>query len=259
MVTTPTSLMECIEAMGGAQSREWRVAVCNRTEPEPVQQLLENLFGDLTLEVVEADVPAGGDDVVILVRGDEVVASSPLDALLETILLVNADLYTTGTRSLDAISVPDVIERLADTPFVVSGYPARERAKIVLVAMSRHIERRAWVAGSGTVRVMFQRFSRLDDELGTRRVYERLSATDLDIHLYGVPDAAIPDSVQATLHGGSTRAHRSAWAVVFDAPESRDSAALVAKERGDNEFRGSWTFDAATVDSIDRFCSQSIA
>jgi hypothetical protein len=42
-----------------------------------------------------------------------VVATSPLAALQDAILMVNSDLFTTGTRSLERTDVPDVLDGLA--------------------------------------------------------------------------------------------------------------------------------------------------
>lgn len=59
--------------------------------------------------------------------------------------------------------------------------------KLVLVVLSRYIEKQAFNAGDGTLQTTFQRLARLDDEHGTKRVYDRLSKTDLDVHVYGSP------------------------------------------------------------------------
>jgi DICT domain-containing protein len=57
-----------------------------------------------------------------------------------------------------------------------------------LIVISRYIERHAWQAGEGTLRTSFQRLSRIDDERGTREMYETLAGTDVRTHVYGIPD-----------------------------------------------------------------------
>jgi DICT domain-containing protein len=57
-----------------------------------------------------------------------------------------------------------------------------------LIVISRYIERHAWQAGEGTLRTSFQRLSRIDDERGTREMYETLAGTDIRTHVYGIPD-----------------------------------------------------------------------
>ncbi len=73
------------------------------------------------------------------------------------------------------------------------------------------------MAEGGTIRSSFQRLSRIDDELGTRRVYERLGGTGVDAHPYGVPDAP-PTGLDATIHGGRSVDFTDSWFVVFEPP-----------------------------------------
>ena len=95
MGTVPNSLAAFIER---GEMRDLSLAVVNRTRPEPIQRLLEETVGGRTVDVSELDVPDASENLVVLLDGDEVVATSPLGALEEELLLVNSDLYITGGK-----------------------------------------------------------------------------------------------------------------------------------------------------------------
>jgi hypothetical protein len=81
--------------------------------------------------------------------------------------------------------------------------------------MSRYIERQALESGAGRLDVAFQQLSRMRGEYGTKRTYERLLRTELDVHVYGVPDTD-----------------------------------LVAVENDRNTWRATWTYDRGRVGAI---------
>jgi len=216
---------------------ERSIVVVNRTDPDPVHDMLADTFGENAVRIVDhrpvgdggpGTAPAddwvsarppdgpGADDVeytidvaalhrndsvpfdgtqpsdienlVLLIEDGKVVAGSTLEELTEAVLFVNSDLYITGTRGLDELELPGVITGLDDTLFTLRGYPDSNRQKLLLITISRFIERVAWTAEAGTIRSSFQRLSRINDELGTRRVYERVADAGVDAHLYGVPE-----------------------------------------------------------------------
>ncbi|MFB6182927.1 MAG: DICT sensory domain-containing protein [Haloarculaceae archaeon] len=237
---------------------EYALAVVNRTEPRPLQTLLETLFADQPVTVDERRLPDAERDTVVLLEDGDVVATSPLAALERTILMVNSDLYVTGTRTLD-VDVPAVLEHLQDVPFELRGYPASNKEKLLLIAVSRHVERRAYETGAGTLRASFQRLSRIDDERGTRAVYERLAETDVDTHVYGVPDRTPPASLDVTVHGGHTENFRRAWFVVYTPPRADDdAAALVAYERDAGKWSGFWTYGRDRVAAVDEYVDRTM-
>lgn len=225
------------------------------------------------------DVPFDGDDpedlenLALLVEGDEVVAGSTLDELGNAVLFVNSDLYITGSRTLDDVDLPSVIGGLADTTFSLRGYPESNRQKLLLITISRFIERAAWTAGDGTLRSSFQRLSRLDDEVGTRRVYERVSSVGVDTHLYGIPDE-LPRDLDAVIHGGDTRDFTDSWFVVYRPPEGPRSVdvdpggdlkrgieggvGLLAVETEPRVWRGVWTFDPDQVMAMNRYIERNL-
>ena len=224
-------------------------------------------------------VPFDGDDprelenLALLVESDEVIAGSTLGELGDAVLFVNSDLYITGSRTLGDIDLPSVIGGLADTTFSLRGYPESNRQKLLLITISRFIERAAWMSSDGTLRSSFQRLSRLDDEVGTREVYERVSEAGVDTHLYGIPDD-LPRGLDAVIHAGDTTDFTDSWFVVYRPPEGPHSVdvnpgsdlkrgieggvGLLAVETEPRVWRGLWTFDADRVRSMNRYIERNL-
>ncbi|OYR58772.1 hypothetical protein [Halorubrum halodurans] len=288
------------------ESAERSIVVINRTDPDPVQDMLVDTFGDDAVRVTdrrtiersgvgpngfgdggldvgtlrghdgvpfEGDRLADAEDLVLLLDGDdEVLAGSTLEALGDAILFVNSDLYITGTRAPEALELPPVITGLDDTVFTLRGYPESNRQKLLLITISRFIERVALAAGGGTLRSSFQRLSRLEDELGTRRVYERVAAGGIDAHLYGVPDDP-PTGLEATVHGGRSSDFTDGWFVVFEppgGPAAVDAATdldrgvnggvgLLAVETEPRLWHGIWTFDPDRLGAISRYIRRNLS
>lgn len=308
------TLVDLVDRLDGV---ERSIVVVNRTEPDPIRNLLVDTFGDDTVDVVDRStidaVSGASDDVdggtpavetlvgdgsesidvddlrdsdeigfdgedpdeienlVLLLEGDEIVAASPLDALVNAILLVNSDLYVTGTRGLEDLDLPSVITGLHDTVFSLRGYPKSNRQKLLLITISRFIERVAWESGGGTLRSSFQRLSRLDDEIGTRRVYKRVVESGVDTHVYGVPDR-VPTELGAVVHAGESVDFTDTWFVVYtpsEGPRSVDVAddlrrgieggvALLAVETRPRLWRGVWTFDTDRVRAVNDYVVENL-
>lgn len=215
----------------------------------PIREALTGIFDTEQVSVTEA--PADQTAEVAAVRDGEVVATSPAESLMESLLLINSDTYITGSRALDEVVFPDVLQALHDIPFRLRGYPESNSEKLLLIVISRAIERRAIEAGAGTLRVGFQRLSRLVDESGTHRVYERLANTDLAIHAYGVGDTTLPAELDITTHTGTSRFHRTAWFVVLEPPTpDGDRVGLYALERDENDWEGVWSVRSNCIDAM---------
>lgn len=233
---------------------ETALMVLNRTGPEPLVNLLKEGFGDQNVTVADRRIPEGAEDIVLLVRDGRVEATTSMQRLQEAFLLVNADRYRTGTYGLEAADMPDVLTGLDETEFRVKGFPASNKEKLLLVVISRFIEARALAHGDGRFDVSFQRLSRLDDEYGTRTVYDWLGQSDVDTHVYGVRDQPVPDPLDVRVHAGEHEEYRRSWFVVFRPPEGADGhVALVAVEIDDNEWRAMWTYDPDRVSRIGRY------
>ena len=309
------------------------IVVVNRTEPDPVLNMLVDTFGEDTVDVIDGRVErldggaerldggaervGGGagpreftsgwsvadgngtgtldidpdalrrndavsfdgsgsdpiENVALLVEEGEVVAGSTLAELGEAVLFVNSDLYTTGSRGLSDIDLPAVITGLEDAQFTLRGYPESNRQKLLLITISRFIEHVAWSAGEGTLRSSFQRLSRLDDEAGTRAVYERVAEAGVDAHLYGVPDD-LPRDLDAVVHGGDAPDFTDSWFVVFRPPDGpkalgdgsltdvergvRGGVALLAIEREPRVWEGIWSFDPGRLSELNRYVERNL-
>lgn len=235
-----------------------RLALFNRSSPDVVRKLLDGIF-DEQVAIDELDIDTDDDDVLALLEDDEIIAKSTMDELLDSILLINSDLFKTGAREFTETELPAVLEGLDEMPFRLRGYPASNKEKLLLIIISRVIERTAYETGSGTLRASFQRLSRLEDEQGTYEVYETLSQTDVDVHVYGIGDWNPRDEMPVTVHTGRTTPYRRSWFVVFRPDdETAEHAALVAIEDEPNVWDGFWTFRPSLVTSIEAHIEANI-
>jgi len=215
------------------------VVVRDSDEPAPLVRLLEGAFAGQPVDI-ETDTTVGGGSTVLVVEEGEIIARSSLDALMDAFLLVNSDSYRTGTAGIDTQQAPDVLTALADTKFRMRGFPASNKEKLLLIVLSRYIEQTALDAG--TLRTSFQRLSRLNDERGTRKVYEWLADSSVETHIYGIPtDGTLPD---LSVHGGRRRSTAIRGS-------SSTPAALLCLQTDENEWDGLWTFDADRVDAVE--------
>ncbi|RDZ63798.1 histidine kinase [Haloferax sp. Atlit-12N] len=276
--------------LGAIDAASRSLSVVNRSAPDPVQRMLETTFADQPVDVDELSNDTRGDDVVVLTEqtpeGREVVATSPLEVVMNTVLLVNSDLYKTGQANLAAFELPSVLTRLDDVPFSLRGYPESDKEKLLLVAISRYIERHAWRAGDGRLRSSFQRLSRIKDERGTRAVYQKVASTDVQTHVYGIPDWTPSSNSDLLTHGGYTEDFYDSWFVVYTPPEGGpvgavesdggtdegtpsderaidgvspgQPVALLALETEPKRWEGYWTFRPSLVADIDRYISRNM-
>lgn len=228
---------------------DWELVVVNRQQPDALLDLLGDVFPDRTVNISEADHSVAAEDTVVLIQDDAVVATSPLSALQDSLLLVNSDLYKTGSVGLGEIDPPEVITALKETPFIVRDYPASNKEKLPLILMSRYIEQLAWEAEAGTLRSAFQQLSRIGDEQGTHEAYTNIARTDVAVHVYGRPDWLPPQNMPITIHGARRPVYALTWFVVYTGPG--ESAALVAEQCDPGIYEGMWTFEDERVDQIE--------
>lgn len=233
---------------------QWNVAVVNRTQPEPILRMVEKLFDNQPVSVSEGQREKYPDDTVLLLKDGDVVEHSKLRDLSDSILMVNSDLYTTGSVGLEDFKIPDVIKRMQDTTFQLRGFPESNSEKLVLTVVSRYIEYLTWEYG-GSHRASFQRLSRIDDESGTENVYRRISNTG-DVHVYGVPDTIPEREMGVKIHAGWWGDYKTSWFVTHESP--MDAAALVAIEDGPNEWLGRWTTDRSRVEDINETVKENL-
>lgn len=227
------------------------LTVVNSDQPPTVTRMLTGLFTNQPVNIETVNRALAEEDVVQLRRDGHVVSESRFGDLRDTILAVNADIYTTGVRSLADVETPAVIRDLEGVKFHVRGYPAASKGKLLLIEISRYIESLAADAGGGELHAGFQRLSRLTHERGTRRAYDELVQTDLSIHVYGVGQLDMPTSWHLTVHADDASELRRGWFVIFDPPANTQiaGAALVAYsiDIEQNEWVGVWTSDANSI------------
>ena len=144
-----------------SDASKWSMQIINRTGPEPIKRMVEDLFGNLSTQVSEITREEADTDLVVLLRDGEVVGSSPFSTLRDTLLLVNSDYYRTGSADLGNLNAPDVILELSDTLFTLEGYPDSNTEKLVLTLISRYVEQRAWKRKADSLRTSFQSLSLL--------------------------------------------------------------------------------------------------
>ncbi len=226
------------------------VTVFNDHEPEPLVRMLRRMVDSPAVDVqaggVSSETPT--DAVVVEDEDGTELAVSSISELGASVLLVNSDLYVTGTRSLDEVDTPAALLHLDEVPFSVTG-----KRKMLLIELSRYIESLGWQSDDNTLHAGFQYLSRIDDERGTRRVYDRLADSDTDLHLYGLPDRVPELSEDPTIHTEPRDELQESWFVVNTDCTADMKGALLAERTGPSQWRGYWSFDADHVDEISAY------
>jgi hypothetical protein len=206
----------------------------------PVPDDFGSQFATRNVDITYRDLPPDGPDAFVVVRDGErfrgAVSAETLREFLRPPLRHPED-------PDDLSSAYRAVFELLDT--TVFGTLSRRQ----LLATAREIEDRAYRVGRGTFHVGFQSVAAFDAQ---RTLYRRLAErTDLDIHVHVVPGAETE-----SLRGLSLRVHVQPdadtgryWFLVFDgAGEDGGKCALVAEQRGPDEYYGTWTYDPALVD-----------
>lgn len=231
------------ELIGGVEDHQKTLTVFNagdapegnRTDADVVTQLRE-YFADRNVRVRGEQTPSGKPvEFVTLSHEGEVLTAAGLSDLRR---MLDGEPASLGLR--DRPYQP-ILDHLDDTMF--TSWDVGQ-----MVTASREIEDRAFRVGSGTLHAGFQYLSTLEKELP---IYERLGSTDVDVHVYAVPDTDPPESDEFALHLERAEEIERSWFVAFDGgPDPADRCALLAEERGDRSFYGFWTYDGSTVDWI---------
>ena len=222
----PDSLADLVERVTGEGPT---LTLCNVDDSEDLDAV-RSYFRRLNVAVRTATLSTTAPgDVALLHRDEELVAASPLPAVRAAVETVDHD----GGRSIR----PAVVERTAHDVFGADGADRR-----TLVRASRTVERLVLRRGEGTLHAGFQSLSNLTADRGTRRIYDALADAGVDLHLYGAPDADLPEWPTATVHGTAAPELADAWFVACDAADPAGAGALVALERSPGEYDGYWTY-----------------
>ena len=245
---------------------ERSLVVANRSQPEQLRSMLEGMFERQSVAVDEAiveDLPA---DTVLLLDGDgDLLARSPLSAVAESLLFTNSDAFKTGSTSLAETRLPDVITGLDGVTFRLRGYPQSHKEKLLLIAVSRHIERASWRRDAGTHRASFQKLSRIVDEQGTARVYRTLGESAVNTHVYGVDDCGndSPTELGVTVHAGTSEDYRDSWFVIHRPPGAEraggpEPRTLLAVQDETGVWDGFFTSDREEALAVDDYVRREL-
>lgn len=217
---------------------EERLTLTLVNAPPDTEARLAPLFDRLQVDVRSASLDvADPSGVGLLHRGADLLAADPV-----------APLLATAEGIEPSPSVPQtglgVVDRATRALYSIETDRRPE-----LVRTSRLVETMAGRAGGGVVHAGFQRLSRLANDADTLRVYRQLSASGLDVHLYGQPDATLPDGF--TVHGAPSAELEATWFVAFDGAGDPDRmAALLAEETEPNHYDGFWTYRPELVTGL---------
>jgi len=222
------------ELIAGVEDHEKTLTVFNADES--VVRSLGEYFADRNVAVRAEETPSGKPGEFVTLSADgEVLTAAGLSDLQR---MLDDEPARLGLR--DRPYQP-ILDHLDDTMF--TSWDVGQ-----MVTASREIEDRAFRVGRGTLHAGFQYLSTLENELP---IYGRLGATDVDVHVYAVPDTDPPDGGEFTLHLERAEEIERTWFVAFEGgPDPADRCALLAEEREDRTFYGFWTYDGATVDYI---------
>lgn len=205
---------------------------------------LESQFLTRNVDVRYRDLPPGSDPFLVIETDgtfEGALSLTELAALLEP--------PVTRPGALEDVSEGyRILFELLDG----TVYTALKRRE--LYALSREIEDRAFRVGDGTLRVSFQTLSTFESQA---ELYRKLAtATDLDIHIYGVADWTPPRIEGITYHEFADGPLERYWALAFDGgSDGTHPCGLVGQEQPDG-FDGFWTDDegmvAKIMDRLDR-------
>ncbi|MFC7007601.1 DICT sensory domain-containing protein [Halalkalicoccus salilacus] len=223
--------MSLTELIAGVEAEEKTLTVYDADDA--VEELRER-FADRNVAVEAGRTTKGPERFLVLGHGEEFLAATEIDALLE-----RPDLESPG---FEDDPYRPVLDHLDETLFTSYG-----RRK--MLAASREMEDRAWRIGKGQLHAGFQRMSTLATRLES---YVALGERDsLTVHAYAVPDAAIPEQDAFVVHPEETDEIAESWFVAYDgAGVDENKCALLAEEREPGSFYGFWTYDPDTVDYI---------
>jgi len=189
------------------------------------------------VDVSFRELPPGGPGPFVAVRDDDGFQGAVSVEGLEDLL---APPHATAFDH-DSVSPTygALLELLDDTVFA-------SLSRRQLLATTREFEDRAWRAGRGRLHVGFQTAEALEPQ---RALYRRLATeTDLDVHVHFANGDVDLDGV--TVHGDS-ESTAGYWFVAFDGPDD-SQCALVAEQRGEDDYEGAWTYDSdLVVDVLD--------
>lgn len=236
--TPPESLHALIERMSDEGQT---LTVYNYDGDAATRERLATYLDRLNVDVRTVETPVETPrNTAVLHRGGEPIDMAPV-GVLDRAIRIQED---PDAGRVETFERPTLLTRAEDGVYSVDD------GKRYLIDISRLVEQEALDEGRGTLYTGFQRLDRLDDEYGTRRIYERLADTDVTVNLFGGAGTE-PGTDRFHLHTGTTDELADSWFVVFDgAGEDDRKVALVSEERDPGRYHGFWTRRPELVDGI---------
>ena len=217
------------------EARTMTLTVVNT--PESIAEDLRDQYEDRHLTVETRSLSEEPEQFAILSREDSFVTAVSLDDIYQP-SDVDPAMETGVERS-------PVLDHLDETLF--TSYSIED-----MFMASREIEDRAWRIGTGELHAGFQTLSVLE---GQTDAYNQLAEQrSLSVHTYAAPvsdSPTVPDHDDFTLHIEDDEEIKKTWFVAYDGDGvDANMCALLAEERGDEEFFGFWTYDPRTVEYV---------
>jgi DICT domain-containing protein len=227
--------------LNATDGRPLTLTIYEETLPSGVSETLRSYFEPQEIRIQSAPVhPEGPSDFAVVHDDGRFLAASRLWDVYRY-LDPKARIGTANGRQ-----PPDVLAELRDRTF--SRFDRRR-----MVMASREIERRAWAVGAGELHVGFQTLSRADYQAP---VFDRLAASELDVHVYGHPDAALLMDVEH--HAHSTPELADVWFLAFDGDGDDDAAcAMAGEEVQPGAFDGMFSDRAPVAESLIDYLSRT--
>ncbi|MFB6081419.1 MAG: hypothetical protein ABEJ67_01225 [Halanaeroarchaeum sp.] len=149
------TLSRFIDEVADETERRYDPVLVNQNKPAPIERMVRKLFVDQPVDVAVAELSAIEEDSVVLLADGAIVATSPMERLEREILFVNSDRFKTGRGHLENLDLPSVLTEMEDVVFHLRGYPHSDTEKLILIALSRHLERLALANDAGRLRSAF--------------------------------------------------------------------------------------------------------
>ncbi|WP_267644176.1 DICT sensory domain-containing protein [Haloarchaeobius amylolyticus] len=232
--------MTLLDIVDRVRQREKTLTLFNLPPGSSLDTRLASFFADQNVRVEVDDTSAEAPCFATLTDPDTLYAAVDASDLL--------DLLDGPAAGPDDLGIDDSAHAALLAPLKETTFTSYDHENLMQV--TREIEDRAFRVGEGTLSAGFQQLSNFDHQTD---VYRRLATTDLDLHVFGEPDGH-EDVEGVTAHGLDTEEIRKTWFVVFDGG-GRDElkSALLAVDRGNGTFFGTWSYDPALVDEVSEY------
>jgi len=239
---------ELIKLLQSDISNNYEITINQKDNTDLLYKMIEKMFSNQNIEVNKSN---DTENDIIVKQNNKIIDKSPIEEIQNSILLTNSDQYKTQKNQMDKLIFPKAILALQNETFVLKGYPKAYNEKLILISISRFIEKLSYEYG-GIHHSTFQKISRINDERGTKEIYELLSKKTDELHIYGQPDAEIDiNSKNTTLHLGSTKIYKKLWIVIHLSDNNAAALAALEKDNKYNEWNAIWTFDREKVVNLE--------